>query len=96
MRFEWDEAKNRRNMTKHGLSFETAQLVFEDPNLLSLLDRVIEGEERWQSIGMLEGISVILVAHTYQDGGGEDVIRIIPARKATRLERKSYENASEE
>jgi len=40
MRFEWDEGKNRRNLAKHKVSFETASLVFEDPRALSIQDRV--------------------------------------------------------
>jgi len=51
MYFEWDERKNRANQAKHGLSFETAALVFEDPNAISVLDRVVEGEERWRTLG---------------------------------------------
>jgi uncharacterized DUF497 family protein len=51
MRLEWDEAKNRSNLKKHGIDFETAALVFDDPYALSDLDRIIEGEERWQTIG---------------------------------------------
>lgn len=64
MRFDWDEAKNRRNVAKHGIHFETAVLVFEDPYALVRLDRVIDGEERWQTIGMINGLVVLLVAHT--------------------------------
>jgi uncharacterized DUF497 family protein len=55
MRFEWDEHKNRRNLAKHKVSFETAKLAFEDPDVLSIQDRVIEGEERWQTLGMVSG-----------------------------------------
>ena len=54
MRFEWDEAKNRRNLAKHRISFETAKLVFEDPHHLSVHDRVVEGEKRWQTFGMID------------------------------------------
>ena len=44
MRFEWDEEKNRRNLAKHRISFQTAKLVFEDPNVHIQEDRVVEGE----------------------------------------------------
>jgi uncharacterized protein (DUF4415 family)/uncharacterized DUF497 family protein len=50
-RFEWDEAKNRSNQRKHGLSFEEASQAFRDPLLLSVQDRVEEGEQRWQAFG---------------------------------------------
>ncbi len=53
MRVEWDEGKSRRNTMKHRVSFETARLVFDDPYVLSIQDRVVEGEERWQSVGMV-------------------------------------------
>lgn len=89
MRFEWDEAKNRRNRVKHRISFDTAQAVFDDPDHLSLQDRTVEGEERWQTLGLIDGVVVVLVAHTYREDG--EVVRIISARKATPLERSVYE-----
>jgi uncharacterized DUF497 family protein len=91
MRFEWDKAKNRRNFAKHQISFETAKLVFEDPHALSVQDRAVEDEERWQTLGMVGGVVVVLVAHTYREENGEEVIRLISARKATPLERRAYE-----
>ncbi|MFL6311230.1 MAG: BrnT family toxin [Terriglobales bacterium] len=90
MRFEWDEAKNRQNLAKHGINFETAALVFEDPYVLSDPDRVVDDEERWQTIGTI-GILIVLVAHLSWDEDGEEVIRLISARKASSAERKSYE-----
>ena len=91
MRFIWDENKNRRNRAKHEISFETASLVFDDPRAISIVERVEDGEERWQTLGLAAGIVVLLVAHTYFEEGGEEVIRIISARKATPRERKVYE-----
>ena len=90
MRFEWDEVKNRRNLRKHKISFQTASLVFGDPYARSMQDRVVEAEERWQTLGMIRGI-IVVVAHTYREEGGELVIRIISARKATPAERRAYE-----
>jgi uncharacterized protein len=84
--FTWDRRKNRTNERKHGISFETATLVFDDPFHLSVQEREVEGEARWQTIGMANTV-VLLVAHTV-DGGGN--IRIISARKATRRERGIY------
>lgn len=95
MRFEWDEVKNRRNLVKHRISFETAKLAFEDPYALSLQDRVVASEERWQTLGMIDDGIVVLVAHTYREGRGGEVIRIISARKATSSERKAYEEGCE-
>jgi|SRR5579859_4666524 len=95
MRFEWDEAKNRRNLSKHRIRFETAKLAFEDPHALSIQDRSVGGEERWQTLGMIGDVMVVLVAHTYREENGEEVIRLISARKATPLERRAYEENDE-
>ena len=92
MRFEWDPAKGARNRVKHGIGFETAQLVFDDPHAISALDRVVEGEDRWQTIGVAEG-RLLLVVHTdltYQD---EEITRIISARRANAYERRRYAEA---
>jgi uncharacterized DUF497 family protein len=78
MPWVWDAEKDRANRRKHGLSFETAQLVFEDPFALSRLDASSREEERWQTVGMVESVV-------------EPVGRIISARKATVRERKAYE-----
>ncbi len=96
MRFEWDEAKNRRNQVKHKISFGTAQSVFDDPSLLSHLERIVDGEERWQSLGQIDSAIVVVVAHTWCDEDGEEVIRIISARKATPRERSCYEEGGKE
>jgi hypothetical protein len=95
MDFTWDQAKNRRNTLKHKLSFDTAKLVFNDPNALSVKDRVVEGEERWQTVGMAGGV-VLLVAHTYQVMAENEFTRIISARKATPQERRIYEKRNHE
>jgi uncharacterized DUF497 family protein len=89
-RFTWDERKDRINRKKHGISFETAVLVFNDPWHISRQDREVEGELRWQTIGILNNTQILLVAHTISESEDEDVIRIISARKATRQERSIY------
>lgn len=91
MRFEWDDKKNLANHRKHRVSFETATLVFEDPHAISVLERVEEGEERWQTVGMAREVLVMFVAHRYRESDGEEVVRIISARKATPRERNMYE-----
>jgi len=53
IQFEWDEANARTNELKHGVTFEEAVLVFEYPYVVSEQDRVVEGERRWQSIGLV-------------------------------------------
>lgn len=92
MRFEWDERKNIRNRAKHRVSFETARLVFDDPRQVSLLERIEDSEERWQTIGMARGLLLLLVVHAFRGDGDDEVIRIISARKATPRERSIYEN----
>jgi uncharacterized protein len=91
MRFEWDEAKNRANQRKHGISFLTALRVFDDPLIVSRIDRIIDNEVRFQTFGEVGGFRIIMVAHTDRDEAGEEVVRIISARTATRMERRTYE-----
>jgi hypothetical protein len=93
MRFVWDEEKSRINRAKHKVSFETAALAFEDPLALSVQDRLVEGEPRWQTLGLVGGVVVLLVAHTYEEENAEEVVRIISARKATQRERNIYEES---
>ena len=88
MEFAWDESKNRVNQRRHGVSFETAVLVFDDPHQVSIQDREVDGELRWQTIGMASGLQLLLVAHTVDEEA--EVIRIISARKAMPRERKAY------
>lgn len=96
MFFEWDDAKNNINIQKHGLSFADVRGVFFDPFCLRVLDSRftdIHDEERWQALGTVNGVTVILVAYTYRDNDDQEVIRIISARKANKTERRSYEHA---
>lgn len=95
MRIDWDQNKNQSNQVKHKVSFEVASLVFEDPLHLSRLDRIVDGEERWQTIGKVGGVVLLLVAHTWEDAEGEMDIRIISARKADSRERKRYEEETD-
>jgi uncharacterized protein len=91
MTFEWDDRKNHRNRAKHGVSFEAAILVFDDPHAIGVPDRTEEDEERWKTVGLAGGVVPLLVVHTYREEGEEEYIRIISARKATPRERKTYE-----
>ena len=89
--FSWDDQKALQNERKHGLRFDDAVRVFEDPFALSEMDRIEGNETRWQTIGLLDGLVVILVAHSYWDEDEEILIRIISARRADRKERQNYE-----
>jgi len=53
MRFEWDEHKNRQNLRKHDVRFETAVLVFDDPYAITKRDQAFEDEERWITVGVI-------------------------------------------
>ncbi|MBW4039685.1 MAG: BrnT family toxin [Acidobacteria bacterium] len=92
LRFDWDETKDAINLRKHGIGFEAASLVFDDPMHLSVQDREVDGEQRWQTIGMAEGVLLLLVAHTVEDEDDEEVVRILSARRATAQERSRYED----
>ena len=91
MQVVWDQNKNSSNQAKHKVSFEVASRIFEDPFHLSILERIENGEERWQTLGMVGSVVVLLAAHTSVEHGGEEVVRIISARKATRKESQIYE-----
>ena len=95
-RFEWDPAKAASNLRKHGVSFETAVRAFTDPYALVEQDRVEDGEERWQTIGIVEGVLLLMVAHTVREQNDIEVIRIISARLANRRERRRYEEENSE
>jgi len=95
MRFEWDPAKAATNLAKHGVAFEDAILVFQDPFQRSRQDRHENGEERWQTLGAVGSLLVLLlVAHTWLDEDGDEMIEIISARRATKQERREYEQGS--
>lgn len=92
MTFEWDEAKDRANLRKHGLDFESARLVFSDPLALLLPDPGPHGEERWRILGRIGEHLVAFVVFT-NPGEDPEVYRIVSARRATANERKAYEES---
>jgi uncharacterized DUF497 family protein len=85
MGFEWDEAKNRRNLAKHGISFEEAARVFAGPMLREADDRGTYDEIRFRVFGMVAG-RLLCVVYTMR----KDRVRIISARRASRAERRTY------
>jgi len=87
LRFEWNEEKDLGNFRKHGISFTTATRVFEDPDCVMEQDREVDGEERWQTIGRIGDMMVLLVAHTIADEEDDLIYRII----STARERRRYE-----
>ena len=89
MHWTWDPDKDRENILKHGIGFETAQLIFQDSYRVTEEDPNPE-EQRWRTTGMV-GPSVIMVIHTWPQ---ENPGRIISARRATRHERRTYEEGN--
>ena len=88
LQFEWDEAKAKGNLRKHGVGFEEAITVFGDPQALTIFDEEHSGQEdRYIDIGRSSSGRVIVVVYTE---GGES-IRMISCRKATPAERRQYE-----
>jgi uncharacterized DUF497 family protein len=85
MEFEWDEAKRRSNLRKHGIDFVGIEAVFEGATVTLPDDRFDYGEQRFVTFGLLDG-RVVAVTHT-EDA---EVIRIISVRKATKNEESSY------
>jgi uncharacterized DUF497 family protein len=94
MRWTWDPEKAAINRVKHGLSFDTASLVFNDPFHASKPDPHPD-DDRWRTIGLV-GSVLLLVVHTWTEESeeGEPVGRIVSARKATAHERKAYEEGN--
>ena len=89
MHFEWDKAKNRANIRKHGFDFSEAEEMFRGVLLVRPDTNEDYGEDRWIGIGMTQG-RVALVAFAERQ---PDIIRIISLRKANREERQQYEKA---
>jgi uncharacterized DUF497 family protein len=88
--FEWDEDKNTENIKKHGVSFREATTVFYDECALLINDPEHSTEEdRFIMLGYSFALKILVVCHCYRHKG--EVIRIISARKASRDERKQYE-----
>ena len=87
MDVEWDAGKARSNIRKHGISFSDAQTVLYDRLALSMEDRSAEGENRYLTVGSDALNRIIVVCYTYRNMK----VRLISARRATKLERKAYE-----
>ena len=88
LQFEWDSKKSQSNKRKHGITFEEASTIFGDPLSITIHDPAHSiGEDRFVTIGTSVNDKLIVVAHTERN----DIIRIISARKATRNEKRQYE-----
>src|SRR5262245_47642772 len=89
LRFIWDPAKARTNLSKHGISFEEAETVFSDDNAILMPDPDhSDDEERFLLVGLSAALRVLVVVHC--EPGPHATIRLISARRATRSERGQY------
>ena len=89
LKFVWDEAKNKLNITDHKISFEEAKTVFYDPNAKVIYDPDHSNDEdRFIILGLSVSLNLLVVCHCYREN--DNIIRIISARKATTAERKQY------
>jgi uncharacterized protein len=86
MEFEWDQAKNRSNLAKHGLDFEDAERVLNGPCVTFADDRFDYGEDRFVALGLLAG-RLVVIAYTERRGTS----RIISMRKGNRREQDIYQ-----
>lgn len=88
MEYEWDKVKARSNLMKHGVSFEEARTVFDDPLYIDFFDPDhSDDEERYIVVGKSRQDRLIVVSYTERKSG----IRVISAREATRREKDAYE-----
>ncbi len=88
IKFEWDPSKARRNLRKHGIDFNEASTVFADTLSITIPDPDhSEDEECWVTMGLSNRQRLLVVVHTEE----EEMIRLISARTADRLERRKYE-----
>jgi uncharacterized DUF497 family protein len=86
----WNNAKNASNQRDHGIAFETAMLVFDDPFQVTAEDFIDDnGEMRYQTLGLIDGV-LVFVAHVYRVIEGAEEPWLISARKADKYEEKIY------
>ena len=89
MQFEWNEHKAVSNLSKHGVSFEEAKTVFDDPLYVDFYDpKHSENENRYLIIGKSNRERLLIVSYAER----ENSIRLISARELTRIERETYKH----
>jgi len=92
--FDWDITKNTININKHGVSFKEAASVFSDENALCFDDEAhSSNEDRFIVIGKSKKLNLLMVCHCYRNG--DSTIRLISARKASKLEIAQYEKEAQ-
>lgn len=93
--YEWDPDKERTNIRKHGVTFEDASKIFDDPMALTVFDEEesSEDEDRWVTLGLINGQHYLVVVHTFRSSDDDKAItiRLISARPANKHEVQQYE-----
>lgn len=87
-RFVWDKIKNKKNISRRGISFDEAKTVFYDPDYMEDFDQEKDGEDRFLAIGFSNKNRILLVVHTYRTFGR--TIRIISAWKVSKEQVAEY------
>jgi len=95
IKFDWNPDKARSNLAKHNVAFDVAIQIFDDPNAISGLDRIVDGEERWRTVGRIGFTTILFVGHTWVDEDGQIYVRVITARRATKYEIQGYGTGDE-
>ncbi|MGE0282991.1 MAG: BrnT family toxin [Rhizobiaceae bacterium] len=90
MKFQWDETKAETNWRKHKIRFEAAVRVFLDPFALTEHDRIEGDEYRYPTLDLIDGTTILLVAHVDWEEDGVEIVRLISAREATPSEMRRY------
>ena len=91
MEFEWDRTKAEQNLRKHGVAFEDAVDLFDDPRHLTQEGKIVGGEVRFKTTGHADPSALLTIIHVLRETADGSVMRIISARPASRRERRSYE-----
>ncbi len=92
--YKWDPDKAASNVRKHGIAFEEATKVFDDPMALTFFDdeESSDDEDRWITLGLINAQHYLVVVHTYHNDDDDTItIRLISARPATKNEIRQYE-----
>jgi hypothetical protein len=92
MKFVWDENKAKINLKRHNINFEEAKEVFDDSNAIEFFDDFHSDEEkRFRRIGLSTGRLIFVVYTIQKERGGQEIIRLISARKAEPREERIYD-----
>jgi uncharacterized DUF497 family protein len=88
--FQWSTAKAKRNLKKHGVSFESAKQVFFDPHVIVTEDCEVGSEIRYHAIGYPRSGLLLAVVFVDRSEQGREIVRIVSARKADAYEQGAY------